>query len=230
MIAAIAAQSGPVEPLIRWRWVGHHLDDLRERALEHLWLTVAALLIGVAIASLLASVMRRWRWTAGPLTAATTILYTIPSIALFAALLPLLGVGYAVPIIALSTYSLVVLTPFLLAAFDDLDPSTLEAATAMGMTPVQRWRRVDLPLAMPTIVAGLRVTTVTIVGLVTVGGLFGLGGFGDFIDDGLSRDFSTPIVLGVVGSVVIALVADLMWVVLGRAVAPWQRDRDRRSP
>jgi len=211
------------EPLVRWDWIRDHTDVLFERTGEHLLLTSVSFAIGIVIASLLAALVRRWRWTSGPVNTLTTVLYTIPSVALFAALIPVFGVGYTVPVVALTTYSLVVLTPFLVVAFDEVDRATLEAADAMGMTRPQRLRSVELPLALPSIFAGLRVTAVTIIGLVTVGGLFGLGGFGDFIDEGLTRDFPTLIVLGVVASVVLALVVDGLLVALATAVSPWRR-------
>lgn len=219
------------EPLIRWDWLRTHTDVIWERTQEHLLLTVVSFVIGTVVAALLTAIVRRWRWSSGPITTLTTVLYTIPSVALFAALIPIFGVGYTVPVIALTTYSLVVLTPFLVTAFDEVDPATLEAADAMGMTPAQRLLRVELPLALPSIVAGLRVTAVTIIGLVTVGGLFGLGGFGDFIDEGLSRDFPTLIIVGVVASVVLALVVDALLVAVGALLSPWRRaERREASP
>lgn len=219
--------SGPLaqieEPLVRWDWLADHLDDVADRAVEHAGLTGVAFAAGLVIATLLAAVSRRWRWTATPINTITTILYTIPAVALFAALIPVFGTGYTVPAIALTTYSLVVLTPFLIVAFDEVDAATLDAADGMGMTRRQRLLSVELPLALPSIVAGLRVTAVTIIGLVTVGGLFGLGGFGNMIDNGLTRDFPTLIVVGVVASVALALVVDLLLVGIGALVSPWKR-------
>lgn len=213
------------EPLVRWDWLGDHTDVLVERTVQHLILTGIAFTGGLLIASILAAIARRWRWSSGPITTLTTVMYTIPSIALFAALIPVFGTGLTVPAIALTTYSLVVLTPFLIVAFDEVDPATLEAADAMGMTRRQRFIGVEIPLAMPAVVAGLRVTVVTIIGLVTVGGLFGLGGFGNLIDDGLTRDFPTLIIVGVVASVGLALIIDLILVLIAAIASPWKRDR-----
>lgn len=211
------------EPLIRWDWFGSHINLLVERTVQHTVLTLIAFFCGLVIAAALAAIARKWRWTSGPITTLTTVLYTIPSIALFAALIPAFGLGYAVPSIALTTYSLVVLTPFLIVAFDEVDQSTLEAADAMGMTRLQRLRTVEFPLALPEIFAGLRVTAVTIIGLVTVGGLFGLGGYGDFIDEGLSRNFPTLIIVGVVASIAMALIVDGLLVALAAFISPWKR-------
>src|SRR5436190_1530165 len=120
------------EPLIRWDWLGDHVDVLVERTTEHTLLLAIAFFAGLAIASVLAGIARRWRWTNGPITTITTVLYTIPAVALFAALIPVFGIGLTVPAIALTTYSLVVLTPFLVVAFDEVDRATLDAADAMG--------------------------------------------------------------------------------------------------
>jgi osmoprotectant transport system permease protein len=213
------------EPIVRWGWLADHKDLLWQRAVQHLQLTITSVALGLVFASVLAALIRRWRWTGGPITAVVTLLYAIPSIALFAALLPILGTGIIVPTVALTTYSLVVLTPFLVEAFDGVPMATVDAASGMGFTSTQRFLRVELPLAVPTLIGGIRIATVTTIGLVTVGGLFDLGGFGNLIDDGLTRDFPTLIVVGVVGSVVFALLADLSLVALGRALSPWRSRR-----
>jgi osmoprotectant transport system permease protein len=211
------------EPLVRWDWLGDHVDEMVERTIQHLQLTVVSVAIGLVISLVLATVIRRWRWTLTPILSLTTLLYTIPSIALFAALLPWLGIGLTVPTIVLTTYTLVVLTPFLVEAFDGVPTSVVDAAAGLGLTRRQRLWRIEVPLAVPVIVSGLRVAVVTVIGLVTVAGLFGLGGFGNLIDDGLTRDFPTLIVAGVVGSVVLALVFDLLLVAAGRSLTRWRR-------
>jgi osmoprotectant transport system permease protein len=225
----VIAQAPESEPLIRWDWVASHVDELAERLRQHLSLTVIAVLGGFVIASLLTAIARRWRWSVGPITAMNTVLYAIPSIALFAALIPWFGVGMSVPAIALTTYSLVVLTPFMLTVFDSLDPAVLSAAEAMGMSRSQRLWRVEIPLALPGVAAAIRIATVTVIGLVTVGGLFGLGGFGNLINDGLIRDFPTPIVLGIAGSVLLALIADGLILAITWMVTPWERSNSASS-
>jgi osmoprotectant transport system permease protein len=219
----------PTEPLIRWNWLGDHLGELRERTLQHLQLTVVSMVFGLIIAAGLASVIRRFRWTSGPITAITTLLYAIPAVALFAALIPWLGTGTSVPTVALTTYSLVVLTPFLVEAFDGVPVAARDAADGMGLTTRQRFWRVEVPLALPTVISGVRIATVTTIGLVTVGGLFDLGGFGNLIDDGQTRDFPTLIVVGVVGSVLLAIVFDLLLVLAGRLLSPWRRKNLRSA-
>lgn len=211
------------EPLVRWDWLGDHVDEMVERTIQHLQLTVVSVSIGLVISLALASVIRRWRWTLTPVLSLTTLLYTIPSIALFAALLPWLGIGLTVPTIVLTTYTLVVLTPFLVEAFDGVPASVVDAAAGLGLTRSQRLWRVEVPLAVPVIISGLRIAVVTVIGLVTVAGLFGLGGFGNLIDDGLRRDFPTLIVVGVVGSIILAIGFDLLLVAAGRALTRWRR-------
>jgi osmoprotectant transport system permease protein len=210
------------EPLIRWDWLADHADVLWERTVQHVELTVVSMCFGIVLASVLALVIRHWRWTNGPITAINTLLYAIPSVALFAALIPFLGTGLIVPTVALTTYSLVVLTPYLVASFDGVPAASVDAADGMGYTARQRFWRVELPLATPTIIGGVRIATVTIIGLVTVGGLFDLGGYGNLIDDGLTRDFPTLIVVGVVLSVVLATIADVALVLAGRVLSPWR--------
>lgn len=210
------------EPLIRWQWLADHPDLLITSAQQHLVLTAIALLLGTVISAILATISRTWRRTEAPITVLTTVLYTIPSIALFAALIPWFGTGLTVPAIALTTYALVVTTPFIITALDEVDPDVRSAAQAMGLTKSQQRWRVEVPLAMPAILAGLRVTATTVVGLVTVGGLFGFGGFGNLIDNGLSRDFPTLILTGIFGSVVLALLLDALLLAVQRLSTRWR--------
>jgi osmoprotectant transport system permease protein len=221
VVAGVLAQVE--EPLVRWGWLGDHVDVIVQRTVQHIQLTAVSLGLGLAVSMVLASVIRRWRWTTTPILGLTTLLYAVPSIAMFAALLPLFGIGLTVPTVVLTTYSLVVLTPFLVDAFDGVPPDAVDAASGLGFTRLQRLWRIELPLAVPTIVGGVRIASVTLIGLVTVGGLFDLGGFGNLIDDGLGRDFPTLIVVGAAGSVLLAVVADLLLVGVGRTLTRWRR-------
>jgi len=151
----------------------------------------------------------------------------VPSVALFAILLPFVGLGFGNALIALTTYTLLILLRNIVAGLDGVPAAVREAADGMGY---ERWRRVvrvDLPLATPGIVAGLRIATVTTIGLVTVTALVGEGGFGRFINDGLSRQFSTPIVLGSVLSVALAIACDVLFVLMERLLVPWARANSR---
>ncbi|MGH9113481.1 MAG: ABC transporter permease [Acidimicrobiales bacterium] len=211
------------EPLIRWDWVRDHSDDIRTNLWGHLQLTGLAVGIGFVIALGMALVAVRWRKTYAPLAAFCAALYAIPSLALFALLLPFVGLGKTNALIALVTYTLLILLRNIVAGLDGVPPEVREAADGMGFEGWRRVLRVDLPLATPAIIAGLRIATVTTIGLVTVTSLVGEGGFGKFINDGLSRQFPTPIVLGAVLSVALAIACDVLFVLLERVLVPWTR-------
>jgi osmoprotectant transport system permease protein len=211
------------EPFVRWDWVGDHLDDIRDRTLEHLQLTLWAVGIGFIVSVALAAVSIRWRRTYGPITWTAGVLYTIPSIALFVFLIPYTGLGFVTAEIGLVTYTLLILVRNIVAGIDGVPPDVRDAADGMGYTPLRRLIEVDVRLAVPAIVAGLRIATVTVVGLVTVTALVGAGGYGVFITDGLDRDFTTPIVVGAVLSVLMGAAFDLGFVALERALTPWAR-------
>jgi osmoprotectant transport system permease protein len=213
------------EPLIRLDWLLARLDMLAARTLEHIWLTVLAVAIGFALSFALALVIRRWRRTVTPITAGAAILYTIPSLALFAALVPLTGRTVLSAEIALVSYTLFILVRNILAGLDSVPEDVREAAVAMGYPAWSRLWRVELPLALPVIVAGLRIATVTTVGLVTVAALIGIGGLGFLIEDGLRRFFPTLYLAGALLSVALAIGADALFVGLQRLATPWARRR-----
>lgn len=218
------------EPLVLWDWVFDHLDDVRARTWEHLMLTGMAVGIGFAVAMAMALTAVHWRWTYRLLAGFCGVLYAIPSVALFGILIPITGLGLVPAEIALVSYTLLILLRNIVAGIDGVPAPVREAADGMGY---QRWRRmlhVDLPLAVPTIIAGLRISTVTIVGLVTVTALVGMGGYGRFIfQDGLQRNFPTPIVLGTVLSVALAVAFDVFFLILERLAAPWARQRAKQG-
>lgn len=225
--AALAAE----EPLLRWDWVADHRDEIVAAFWEHVTLTVVAVGIGFVLSLAMALVAVRWRWTYPGFAGIAGVLYAIPSLALFSVLvaIPFFGLGFRTAEVALVSYTLLILLRNIVAGLDAVPEPVREAADGMGY---ESWRRligVDLPLATPTIVAGLRIATVTTVGLVTVAALVGAGGFGDFIDDGLGRDFPTPIVVGAVGSVALAVAFDLIFVAAGRLLTPWSRAGRRRE-
>jgi osmoprotectant transport system permease protein len=218
---------GPLaaEPLVDWEWVGNHTDDVWAAFTEHLTLTAIAVAIGFGLAMVMALVSIRWRWSYGVLAGICGVVYAIPSLALFGLLVPALGLGLATAEIALVGYTLLILLRNIVAGLDGVSPAVREAADGMGYESWRRQARVDLPLAAPAILAGLRIATVTTVGLVTVTALVGEGGFGSLINDGLSRSFSTPIIVGTVLSVALAVALDLAFVVFEWAVVPWNRRR-----
>jgi osmoprotectant transport system permease protein len=213
------------EPLVRWDWVSDHTDDITAALREHVGLTAVAVTVGFAISLVLALVAVRWRWTYEPLAGICSVLYAIPSLALFGVLvsIPFFGLGFRTAEVALVSYTLLILLRNIVAGLDGVQPPVREAADGMGFEGWRRLVRVDLPLATPSIVAGLRIATVTTVGLVTVTSLVGEGGFGRLINDGLGRNFPTPIVVGAVGSILLAIAFDVLFVAIERLITPWAR-------
>ena len=213
----------PGEPLIRWDWLGSHIPDILLRLRQHVELTSLALLLGFVISLALALIGHRWPRLSGPIAWVAGSLYAIPSLALFAFLVPLTGLSYVTAEIGLVSYTLLILTRAISGGLRSVPPDVEEAATAMGLSPRQRLWHVHFPLAVPVIVGGLRAATVTTVGLVTVTALIGLGGFGAFILEGIQRFFTTPLILGAVCSICLAVTLDVALVRFGRRLAPWDR-------
>ncbi len=217
------------EPLIRWDWLATHVDTLWQRTLEHIVLTVLAVSIGFAISFALALLIRHRPGAYGPTTATSAVLYTIPSLALFAMLVPITGLTVLTAEIALVSYTLLILVRNIVAGLAGVPAEVREAADAMGFTDSRRLWQVELPLALPVIVAGLRIATVTTIGLVTISALIGQGGYGRLIEDGLRRFFPTMYLTGAVLSVVLAVLADAIFVLVERRATPWLRARAERS-
>jgi osmoprotectant transport system permease protein len=195
------------------------------RSLEHITLSGIAVVLGLLLSFGLALAIRRYPHFEQPVTWAAGLLYTIPSLALFALLIPLTGLSMLTAEIGLVSYTLLILTRNIVAGLRSVPPEVREAAVAMGYPPSLLLWRVELPIAAPIVIAGIRVATVTVVGLVTVTALIGQGGLGSFILEGIQRAFSTPLLLGAVLSVLLAVGADGALVLLQRLVTPWARAR-----
>lgn len=210
-----------------WEWIVRNLDEIAQRTLEHVLLTVVAVVIGFAISFALALLIRRRRWLEGPIIGVSGVLYAIPSLALFAFLVPFTGIQNPLTAeIALVSYTILILLRNILAGLESVPRDVIEAADGMGYTAGQRLWRVELPVALPVIVAGLRIATVTIIGLVTVTALIGLGGLGYLIVEvGYRRFFLTATIVGSLGAVLLAVVADRGFVLLQQALTPWARRR-----
>jgi osmoprotectant transport system permease protein len=211
------------ESWIWWDWVGDHTSDISAALREHLVLTLWAVGLGLLISFPLAVLISRWRWLEPPVLSVTGVLYTIPSLALFAALVPWTGLSRTTAIIPLVSYTLLILLRNIGAGLASVPADIRDAATGMGYSPVARFLRIELPLAVPAIVAGVRVATVTTIGLVTVTAVIGLGGLGSLILDGLQRDFKTPLVVGSVLSVLLAVGCDIALAGVQRLATPWSR-------
>ncbi|MEA2900666.1 MAG: osmoprotectant transport system permease protein [Actinomycetota bacterium] len=212
-------------PIIRWEYLRDQWDQVRTALVQHVELTLVAVGLGLVVASVLAAIALRYRWTTGPITTFTAFVYTIPSVALFGLLVPYTGVSRTTAVIPLVGYTLLVLVTSILTGFRSVPPSVRDAAEGMGLSPARRVFTVELPLAVPYIVTGIRVATVTTVGLVTVAAIVGEGGLGRLILDGLRRTFWTPMTVGASLSIILALVLDLSLWGLGRALTPWTRRR-----
>jgi osmoprotectant transport system permease protein len=211
-----------------WPWVQDHTDEIRQRLVEHVELTVLAVLFGLVIALPLALLSVRYRRLYGPVLAITGVLYTIPSLALFALLLPLTGLSRTTALIPLTAYTLLILVRNTVTGLDGVPADVKDAALGMGYSRTRQILRIDLPLALPAIIAGIRIATVTTIGLVAITALIGQGGLGQLMYDGLQRDFRTPLTVGIVLSLAFAVVADVLLVLAQRLSTPWAR-ADKRA-
>lgn len=209
--------------MIDWAWMVDHLDDLADRTIQHVILTAVAVALGFAISlGLSLWVVRRSR-VRSVIVTISGILYTVPSLALFAVLVPITGLTIWTALVPLVLYTLLIFMRNILAGLDAVSPDVLEAADAMGYTPGGRLARVELPLALPLIVGGLRLASVSTIGLVTVSGILGdrFGGLGFFIFDRPS--FPTEILFGAVPSIALAVAVDLLLQAVQRRLTPWSR-------
>ncbi|MBT8212817.1 MAG: ABC transporter permease [Acidimicrobiia bacterium] len=220
MIHLVAQASNPI---IRWEYIIDEWDQIQAALIEHLELTVYSVALGLVVSAGLSAIALRYRWTTAPINGFTAFLYTIPSVALFGILVPYFGLSRITAVLPLAAYTLLILVTNIVAGFNSVSPAVREAANGMGMTPASRIIRVELPLAMPYIVAGLRVAVVSTVGLVTVAAIIGQGGLGRLILDGLRRTFWTPMTIGATLSIVVALALDGLIVIGGWRLTPWAR-------
>jgi osmoprotectant transport system permease protein len=215
-------------PFFDWSWVMRNLDEIWEQTVEHLTLTGVALGIGLTVSVLLSVLALGRPRTYEPIATVSGVLYTIPSLAVFALVAPIVGIGtftqkFITAEVALVSYTLLILVRNIVTGLRGVPSEVKEAALGMGYTPGQALRRIEMPLALPVIIAGIRIATVTVVGLVTVTSLLGLGGLGFFILNGLRKipEFPTEIVVGVTLSVALAALLDLGLLWLGRRLTPW---------
>jgi osmoprotectant transport system permease protein len=199
--------------------------DLQSALQTHLLLTVETIAIGMLIAFPLALLAFRFRWLATPLLGLTGILYTIPSLALFAFLYPITGLKQRGVLIALVIYALLVLVRNTLAGLDGVPDDVRESARGMGYGRGRMLWKVELPVALPTIMAGIRVATVSTVALVTVGVVVGNGGLGQLIFRGFNSNYRAEIVTASLLTVALGLALDLVLAVATRVLMPWSRSR-----
>lgn len=217
-------------PIIRWEWIVDEWDQVSEAIVEHLTLTVMAMSLGIAVSAVLATIALRFRWTLTPITGLTSLLYTLPAVALFALLAPVFGnLSRWTAVLPLASYTLLILVTNIVAGFQAVPQPVRDSADGMGMSPTRRVWSVELPLAMPFILTGVRIAAVSTVGLVTVAAIIGQGGLGRLIFSGLRRAFWTPMTVGASLSIILALVIDAAIIVLGLWLLPWERRRKQRA-
>lgn len=218
--ALVLAQEG----VTATEWLSRNTDAIVRRGLEHLQLTGLSIGFGLAISVALAIVATRYRWTYRPITVTTGIVFTIPSIALFPILRPYFGLTTTTAVVGLTLYTLLFLFRNIVAGLEGVPADVVEAAEGQGFERNRLFLEVQLPLALPVIIAGIRIATVTTIGLVTITGLIGYGGFGFFIFDGLRSNLYLPkLLVGALAPMVLALVADALLLFLERALTPWSR-------
>lgn len=211
------------EPLIRWDWIAGHVDEIAFRLGQHVELTIIAVGAGLVIAFVLSLLILLAPRLEAPITWLTGTLYTIPSLALFALLVPITGLSLLTAEIGLVSYTLLILLRNIIRGIRGVPADVREAAVGMGYTPRQLLWRIEVPLAIVVIIAGIRLATISTIGLVTVTSLIGQGGFGFLILIGIQRFFSTELLAGAVLSVLLAVGADALLVLLQRRLTPWTR-------
>jgi len=216
---------------IRWDWIADNVDVILLAIWQHIVLTAVPLAAGFVISLVLAIWASRKPWVYGPVTAVTGVLYTIPSLAAFALLVPVFGFSMLVAFVPLTTYTLLILFRNIVAGFQGVPRDVLEAADAMGYRSRERLLRVEIPLAVPLMITGIRLAAVTLIGLATVASILGssFGGLGQLITEGLQTFFPTKYVLGAVLSVLLAFVVDFGLVRVERLVTPWARARAEQA-
>jgi osmoprotectant transport system permease protein len=204
-------------------WIADNYDRYVDPLVQHVFLTLASVAVGFAIAFALALIAHRRRWLIAPIVQVTGILYTLPSIAVFFLLLPLTGRGNLTAIVALVAYSLLIIFRNVTTGLDNVPDETTDAGRGMGLTERQLLWRVELPLALPEIMAGLRIATTTTVGLATLAFFAGAGGLGEQIFADIN--FKSNVVVAGGLAVVLAAVLDGLILLAQRAITPWTRAR-----
>lgn len=207
-------------------WLGANFGHVLALAGLHLYQSVVPLVLSCLIAVPLAQLARLNKTVKAVVLTAGSLLYTIPSLALFVILPAILGtriLDIANIIVALTIYAVALLIRATVDALNSIDDGIRQAAVAIGYKPLARFVTVDLPLALPVLFAGLRVISVSNISLVSVGALIGVDSFGTLFTDGLQRDFVTEIVVGIVGTLLLALIMDVLLVLLQRLLTPWLR-------
>jgi osmoprotectant transport system permease protein len=214
---------------IDWGWLSEHTSQLTDHAVIHLRLALLPVLFGLIISLPLGVLCRRFGWLYPPTLTLANVLYAIPSLALFMVFIQYTGLTSSTVMIPLTLYSLSVLVPNVVDGLGSVSEPVRQAATAMGFGALRRLIQVELPIAVPVVIAGIRVAAVSSISLVAVGQLIGQGGLGYDIIRGFQLDFPTQIIAGSVLIIILALLTDAILVLLQRLLTPWARARRGRA-
>lgn len=214
---------------IDWGWIAEHTSQLTDHAMTHLRLALLPVLFGLIISLPLGVLCRRWGWLYPPTLTVANVFYAIPSLALFMVFIQYTGLTEQTVMIPLTLYSLSVLVPNVVDGLRSVSDPVRQAATAMGFGALRRLIQVELPIAVPVVIAGVRVAVVSSVSLVAVGQLIGQGGLGYDIFRGFQLQFTTQILAGSVLIVLLALVSDAILVLAQWLLTPWARARGRKA-
>jgi osmoprotectant transport system permease protein len=219
----VLAYTAPANPWFSWQYVHDNRETLLAALREHASLTAEAVVIATLVAIPLAVIAYWYRRLTGPILALSGVLYTIPSLALFAFLAPFIGIGRITVLIGLVLYALLMIVRNALAGLNQVPEDVLDAARGMGYGRLARLLRIELPLAVPGILTGVRLATVSTVALTTVGVLVGHGGLGQLINAGFHANYRAEIATSTVLAVLLALLLDLVLMGFGRVLTPWSR-------
>ena len=222
----LGASLAPGNPWFSMRYLRDNSETILTALREHVTLTVLTIVIGFLFAMPLALIARRYRILATPILSVAGLLYTVPSLALFSILVPFTGLSQKTVVIGLVMYALLILIRNILTGLDGVPSEVRDAARGMGYSPTLMLLRVDLPIALPAIMAGIRIATVSTIALVTVGATVGYGGFGGLIINGFNNNFyRAEIATGALACVALALLADGLLLGVARLLSPWSRER-----
>ncbi|HEX6887740.1 MAG TPA: ABC transporter permease [Candidatus Nanopelagicales bacterium] len=220
----VALPTDASNPWVSWDYVSTHVPELLAAGREHVLLTVASVALALVVAFPLAVLVRRYRVLTAAVLTVSGVLYTIPALALISLLWPVFGLSPVTVVLALALYALLVVLRNTVVGLDEVDPAVVDAARGMGMGRRAILWRVELPLALPTILAGIRIATVSTVGLVTIGALVGYGGFGGLILSGFQQNFwHAQIFTATLGCVLLATVFEVLLHWVQHRTAPWAR-------
>ncbi len=227
MSLPVLAYADPGNPWFSWQFLQQNTDAVLAGLREHIQLTAEAVLLATLVSIPLAVLAYWFRRLTGPILAFTGVLYTVPSLALFALLAPFVGVGQATVLIGLVTYALLVIVRNTVAGLSQVPDAVRDAARGMGYGRFGQLWRIDLPLALPGILTGVRLATVSSVALVTVGVIVGHGGLGEFLTIGFRAGYKAEVMTATIIIFLLGLALDLVLAAFGRLLTPWARGRTR---